>query len=151
MAPNGYGKSTLLKCIMGFLNYQGSIIKNFNYLAYCPERFIFPEFMKIGDFLNLIPLDFSKVRILLDKFNLNKEKYMHELSKGMRQKVLLIFTITRFADGYLFDEPLNGLDDQSIKVFVEEINELHKKGKLILISTHNPDRFKDLPIKLVNL
>ena len=150
-APNGFGKSTLIKCIVGITKYQGQIIINFDKFAYCPEKFSFPEFITIKELLALLPLDIHSAETLLEKFKIRMPLKVSELSKGMHQKILLTLIICRDVDAYFFDEPLNGLDDESIAIFVEALKELHKKGKLLLISTHNPQFFQALKCRIIVL
>ena len=83
--------------------------------------------------------------------NSGVDKKIKELSKGMKQKIILIQAIAKDVDAYFFDEPLNGLDDESINLFIDEINKLHQNGKFILISTHQFQRFNGLLNNIVKI
>ena len=48
------------------------------------------------------------------------------------------------SDLYIFDEPLNGLDDMSRELFLSDLHELKERGKTIIVCTHEPDFFKKL-------
>lgn len=148
---NGLGKSTLLQCLAGLIKYQGLVTTNFSELAYCPERFILPEYILVRDLFALIPLNQTLVSGLLTRFKVDPGLRMKALSKGMHQKILLTLTLAREVDAYLFDEPLNGLDDEAIQVFVDTINNLYLQGKMIIIATHNPSCFQSLNIKTIML
>ena len=69
----------------------------------------------------------------------------------MKQKIILIQAIAKDVDAYFFDEPLNGLDDESINLFIEEIDKMYQRGKFILISTHQFQRFQGLPNNIVKI
>ena len=86
VSPNGTGKSTLIKCILNLITYNGSITSNLLLYAYCPEKVQLPEFLKVKDFLNLFDVNFDKVKELLKKFKINEQLLFRNLSKGMNQK-----------------------------------------------------------------
>lgn len=151
LAPNGIGKSTLIKCICNFTKYSGKIEKNFEEDRLCPEKYNFPDYIRVKDIFAFLRLDYDYAMELLSRFKVNKDKFARELSKGMSQKIILTFIVSQDVDAYYFDEPLNGLDDESINIFVEEINRLQNNKKLVLISTHNPDYFSRLNPNIINL
>ena len=145
IGENGCGKSTLLKCINNFINYRGSI-KVIGNITYVPEKIILPSNIKVIDFLNLIisvkKSTYDNLGKLISKFNLEDHLYklVSELSYGTKQKLILIQALIENSDIYLFDEPLNGLDNNSIKAFLNEIYSLYELNKLILIVTHEESR-----------
>ena len=151
VSANGSGKSTLIKCILNLTKYEGQIISNCYKLSYCPDKINLPDFISIEYFLSLFNIDHKKACSLLEKFNLKKELKVNELSKGMHQKLLIIQCICKNADAYLFDEPLNGLDKNSEKIFLSEINELFKKNKLVIISSHQIEHYNDMKIQIHNM
>jgi ABC-2 type transport system ATP-binding protein len=75
------------------------------------------------------------------KFKLDKRKTLTKLSKGMHQKVLIIQSLIHDAKLYIFDEPLNGLDDYSQNIFFEIINNIKRNNKTLLITTHYPSLY----------
>ena len=60
-------------------------------------------------------------------------------SKGMKQKLLIICSLIHNPDILFFDEPLSGLDANSVMVFKEVMNTLAKEGKTIFYSSHIMD------------
>lgn len=155
---NGVGKSTLISCILEFIKYEGKITHNLNKVVYQPEKVILPDYIKLENYLTLIGMvhheDVSqKQKRLIEIFGLEKvlSKELITFSKGMCQKVLLIQTLMLSADAYIFDEPLSGLDPISQKHFVEEIERLHQKNKLIIIITHFIEQYDLKQIKIINL
>lgn len=148
---NGCGKSTLFKMILKLINYKGKITTNCQIKSYCPDKVILPEYIKVYDFLKLFDLDFKKVDYLIDKFQLDLNKQIKELSKGMRQKLLIIQCLCKDADLYLLDEPLSGLDQASIEILNKELNKLHNKKKMIIVISHSIFNFKNLNLNVVSL
>ena len=156
IGSNGSGKSTLLKCINNLVSYYGTIdIKGS--ISYMPESINLPDNLKVNDFLNLLigikNKTFNNLNYLIDAFKLNDHLYKNisKLSFGTKQKILLVITLLEDSDIYLFDEPLNGLDNESIKIYLDEIKKLNQKGKLIIIVTHEEDRIKLDNIKVIKL
>lgn len=143
---NGSGKSTLIKSVLHFVQYEGSITNDFLVIGYVPEKFFFPNYMSIYEFLISLGLIRCVEKIELDKriqyyltyFEI--EKYQHKrlnyLSKGMQQKVLIIQAFLHDAELYIFDEPLNGLDYVMQQKFIELIKLLKEQRKTIVITTH---------------
>jgi ABC-2 type transport system ATP-binding protein len=155
---NGIGKSTLISCILEFLKFKGVIVSNVEKVLYQPEKVILPDYIKLKDYLLLIGKIhksncIDKMNELIKLFGLEKviNKDLIKLSKGMRQKVLLIQTLMMEADAYFFDEPLSGLDPLSQQILVEEIIKLVSKDKLIIIVTHFIEQYRINNKKIVNL
>lgn len=140
---NGRGKTTLVKCIIGFIKYRGNI--NFKYtFSYMPERINYPKYVKLKTFLNLLCLinkhnKRNTISYYINLFNLKQHinKNINELSLGTLKKISLIKTLMEDTDVYIFDEPLNGLDRISINIFKDELCKLKESNKLVIIITHN--------------
>ena len=77
---------------------------------------------------------------LLDK----KDELGANLSKGMRQKVMVICGLLHKPEVMLFDEPFVGLDPKAIRELKDTIRELKKEGKSVLLSTHMLDSVQNL-------
>lgn len=133
---NGKGKSTLLKGILGIIEYKGSILHNLE-IAYMPEEMRIPHHLKVNSYLELmLPRNcyIEKNRLIqMFKMNEHKDKEIHELSKGMYLKTRLIYTLSLDKDMYILDEPFNGLDKESIHHLKKYIIESKKN---FIISTH---------------
>ena len=151
---NGTGKTTLILCILDFLKYKGVIRHNMKKLLFQPEKVVLPDYITVKTYLNII-LKYHKQNCLyaeelIKKFNMNDklEKDIITLSKGMKQKVLLIQTLMVESDCYIFDEPLSGLDPLSQEKFIDEIKKLFNNKKLVIIITHFPEHY-NLENKLI--
>lgn len=160
IGSNGSGKSTLIKCILGINKIDNGYvnIKTKN-IGYIPEKYYFPDFCTINKFLECIlelynmDNNYNLIEYYCNMFNLDKNKYLSKLSKGMMQKVLIIQSIIHNSDLFIFDEPLNGLDTKSQGLFFGIVNELKSKGKTIIITTHYPEFYNnkyDYRLKLNN-
>lgn len=155
---NGIGKSTLISCILEFLKFDGAITSNLEKIAYQPEKVVLPDYMKAKDYLVLIGKIYKqncekRINELIELFSLEEvlKKDIIKLSKGMRQKIVLIQTLMVEADAYFFDEPLSGLDPTSQEKFRKELEKLWRKDKLIIIVTHFIEQFLIENKKIINL
>ena len=160
VGTNGSGKSTLIKCILSINNLSSGKIKlNSKNIGYVPEKYYFPEFCTIEKFLlSILELyNLKENEKLIDYycnlFKINKKKKISKLSKGMQQKTLIIQSLIHNAELFIFDEPLNGLDPPSQKIFFDIIDELKHNSKTIIVTTHYPNFYMskfDYYIKIVD-
>jgi ABC-2 type transport system ATP-binding protein len=158
IGPNGAGKSTTVKILLGILQgYQGEVrvlgedissgsIIYKNKIGYVPETAEIYDSLSAQEYLTFIGalygLDFEttdqKALKLMSLFGIG-EAYSNRISsfsKGMKQKVLIIASLIHNPDIIFFDEPLSGLDANSVMVFKEIMTELSKQGKTIFYSSH---------------
>lgn len=151
---NGSGKTTLFRLILSFIKPDtGKITKAVKRIAYLPEHVKLPFFMKSYMYI-LLHAKMKKVDVdveLLHLFNIPLFRYVHELSKGNQQKLAIITTLIGQAELIILDEPLNGLDDQSIKNFLMYMTKLKSQGKTFIVSTHQPQWFKKLQTRMIQL
>jgi ABC-type multidrug transport system ATPase subunit len=144
---NGSGKSTLLKCILKHISYQGSTFCFDHQIGYIPEKALLPDFMTVKQFLTeLHRLKFKnqdRIDELLAHYNLDDRKnhIISSLSKGMRQKLLIIQALLGEPQLLLFDEPLNGLDEDTKNQFMNDIKHLLEYNCTIVITTHHPEQY----------
>ncbi len=150
LGPNGSGKTTLLKILSGMIaEFEGKVfidgreigIESKADVAYLPDVDFFPRgwnaeyaIKYYADFF--ADFDIGKARYLLDKLKIDTKKAFGKLSKGNREKVQLIFTLSRKAKIYLFDEPIAGVDPAAREFVFRLIIENCVPDSLILISTH---------------
>ena len=146
LGKNGSGKSTLLKSIAGLLKFDG-IIDNKDTTSYMSEYIELPKGILLIDLLQgiLSIEEYNEVFLqdLLVKLKLNDYllEYVSEFSKGMKCKVNLLLCLTINRDYYLLDEPLSGLDEESIKVL---INVIKQSKKSFVITSHIKGIFEDI-------
>ena len=161
LGPNGGGKSTIIKSIIGFLKYQGSVtvdgllnksIEAKRIMGYIPEiPSLYPN-LTVDEHMEFVAraykLDNYKEykEELLRRFELDdkKKKFGDELSKGMQQKLSICCGLLPKPKLILFDEPMIGLDPHAIKELKSMLLELKQQGASILVSTHMIDSIEEL-------
>ena len=154
VGSNGCGKTTLLKVILGYIKHGGFVENNFDDYSYIPDKINFPSFLKVGNYIKIIGytkgLDEETIKSKSDKllnlYNMNNaiNYKLNQLSKGMKQKVLLICGFLSDVDLYIFDEALSGLDKEMQKQFMNYIKKLKIEKKTIIYTTHYEKYFKGL-------
>jgi Cu-processing system ATP-binding protein len=153
IGPNGCGKTTLLKSILGMVVpekgdiqvLKKNIRNNWQYrshIGYMPQIGRYPDNMKIGQIIDMmkdIRNDNNKYdEELLDAFELKQmfDKPMRTLSGGTRQKVSACLAFLFHPEILILDEPTSGLDPISAELLKEKIMKEKRNGKLILITSH---------------
>lgn len=161
IGPNGCGKTTLIKSILGMVIPDEGVIKvkgkaiarEFeyrNHIGYMPQIGRYPDNMTIGQVIEMV----KEVRKaghntddeLLHRFRLNDmfEKRMRTLSGGTTQKVSATLAFLFNPEILILDEPTAGLDPIAAEILKEKIIEEKKKGKLVLITSHLLSELEDL-------
>ena len=156
IGPNGAGKTTTLRSLAvilrptnGHVRIDGfdlseSPIEAKRRLAFMPDEPHLFEYLTVEEHLRLVARlytvdDFERrARALIDELELKgKEGALPgELSRGMRQKVVIACGLVRNATTLLFDEPLTGLDPLGIRRMRETIVSRARAGAAILLSSH---------------
>jgi Cu-processing system ATP-binding protein len=154
VGPNGSGKTTFLKCLLGLvipdsgeiqLN-ETSILGGWDYrrhLGYMPQIGRYPDNMRVGQLFEMIREIRSGTFNRLDEdlmkaFEVDKFAYktMRTLSGGTRQKVSACLTFLFDPAVLILDEPTAGLDPISAEILKEKILAEKAKGKLVLVTSH---------------
>lgn len=162
LGPNGCGKTTLIKSILGMvvpdkgsIEFNGRTINREwlyrSQVGYMPQIGRYPENMTIANVIEMmkdIRKD-SKVHLdedLIQSFDLGAlmNKKMHTLSGGTRQKVSACLAFLFNPDVLILDEPTAGLDPVSSEKLKDKILLEKEKGKLILITSHVLSELDDL-------
>ncbi len=153
LGPNGAGKTTMFRCILGLLNFDGSIkIEERNvrregrwvrdHIGYLPQHSAPYDDLSVEDnlkfYAGLKGIDGGRVSDVLKEIRLNRfrDRKARALSGGMKQRLML--GISQLSDPpiLILDEPTANLDVQGQLRFRQLLSELLGKGKCILVSTH---------------
>lgn len=155
IGTNGSGKTMLMRLLAGLIRpSEGEIIVNGHRVEYGKKLYFDmgviiekPEFFNdLTGMENLEMLAKLKGKIgkdeMIDAMNRvqldpNNEKKVKEYSLGMRQRLGIAQAIMEDPDVLILDEVTNALDEEGIKMVYEVLNEEKKKGKIIIISSHN--------------
>ena len=168
IGPNGCGKTTLIKAILGMvLPNDGDIIfngksikKDIQYrehIGYMPQIGRYPENMSIGQVLEMIKsirnsseaLDLD----LYDQFGIDKmlDKKMRTLSGGTTQKISATLAFLFKPQVLILDEPTAGLDPIAAEILKDKIIEAKNRGCLVLITSHLLSELEDIVSQIIFL
>ena len=157
VGENGVGKTSTIKSILKLIHHDGGVTKfegeeynNIfdieNKISYIPDEPIFYNNLTCLDNIKFIGRIFSndtdifneKYISLVKKFDFEKHlnKYPEELSKGNKQKLMIILGTLQKFRLMIADEPFTGLDPVQIKVLKEHFISIKNEGNSVMISTH---------------
>lgn len=171
IGPNGTGKSTTIKIILGMIEDYGGEVQLFgqnikhNGLDYKRRIGYVPEIADVYDNLT----GYEYLTFIGEMYGLSQEEAAHKsktlmelfgvgeayhsrissYSKGMRQKLLIISSLLHNPDILFLDEPINGLDANSVMIFKEILAQLAANGKTIFYSSHLMDVVEKISSRIV--
>jgi ABC-2 type transport system ATP-binding protein len=173
IGPNGAGKSTTVKLMLGIEDDYSGEIKIFGHdisdgnIEYKRKIGYVPEIAEVYDNLTgheyltfvceLYGLEFEladyKAKSLMDLFGVGEVYHSRiaSYSKGMRQKLLIISSLLHNPELLFFDEPINGLDANSVMIFKEIMTQLAAQGKTIFYSSHIMDVVEKISSRIILL
>lgn len=162
LGPNGAGKTTTLKILTGQLAADGGwakimgfdVGKDTNqlhaYIGVVPEETNLYERLTVKQnldlFCRLYGCSTEQTDYYLDQIGMTQDKntQVKKLSKGMKQKVLLIRALLHNPKILFLDEPTSGLDPASAETIHKILLELNSEGKTILLTSHNMEEVDKL-------
>jgi ABC-2 type transport system ATP-binding protein len=158
IGPNGAGKSTTIKIILGMIeDFTGEVEVlgeplqkgSSDYtrrIGYVPERSDMYDQLTPREYLSFIGTLYGmdkqeakeKAFHMLRLLNMEEvfDQRINSFSKGMRQKVLIISSLLHNPDILFWDEPLNGLDSNSVSIIKDMIRKLAANGKTFFFISH---------------
>ena len=156
IGPNGAGKTSTLKCMVGIQAPSAGTIRIAGHdivsdaieakrrLAFMPDEPQLFEYLTVREHLNLVARLYrvgdyaARVPRLLEELQLTgKEASLPgELSRGMKQKLVIACGLLHDPPVLLFDEPLTGLDPLGIRRMKETIVARARAGAAIVVSSH---------------
>lgn len=154
IGPNGAGKTTIIKLLMGIYKQdEGEVLINENkvyennyikeQIGYIPDDLYFFPMYSIKSMASFYKKIYSnwndtRYRSMLDKFELDENKKISRLSKGMQKQVAFILTLSTMPEVIILDEPIDGLDPLiRKKVWKYIVEDVAERAVSVLISSHN--------------
>jgi ABC-2 type transport system ATP-binding protein len=173
IGPNGAGKSTTVKIMLGLVEgYTGEVrifgrdirdgdISYKRRIGYVPELAEIYDTLTAREYLTFIgelyglpekDADYKAAK-LMRLFGLEDvyDSRIASYSKGMKQKVLLTSSLLHNPDILFLDEPLSGLDANSVMVVKEILSQLAAQGKTIFYSSHIMDVVEKISSRILLL
>ena len=163
IGPNGAGKSTLFASMLGLnTKYKGTIKffgqdikKSKGYLeeiGYVPQKPIFEKNFPatVNDIVRMglrKESDVGKIDEILQQLWIHElsKRRIGELSGGQQQRVFIAKALVNNPKLLILDEPVTGIDQQSIDLFYSILRELNSKQKItIMWSSHDLDAVNQL-------
>jgi ABC-2 type transport system ATP-binding protein len=153
LGPNGAGKTTTIRLLLGLIratagraelfgiDAQADPVEAHRRVAYVPgEAMLWPS-LTGAETLHLLgrvqgTVDTAYRDELIHRFALDPSKKVRALSKGNRQKLILIAALMSRADLLLLDEPTSGLDPLMERAFRACVDEAHDRGQTVFLSSH---------------
>ncbi len=156
VGPNGAGKTTTLRCLAGILPPTAGRIAVAGYdletqpiearrrLAFVPDEPRLFENLTVADHMKVIGRIYGvadapeRSRQLLAAMELadRPDAFPAELSRGMKQKLMIALALLHRPGALILDEPLTGLDPGAIRRMKRTIVEQARAGAAVLVSSH---------------
>ncbi|MFI3252214.1 MAG: ABC transporter ATP-binding protein [bacterium] len=164
LGPNGVGKTTLLKCVLTFLEYQGEVLidnvsikeieqkKLWEMVSYVPQArevnvsYLVEEMILMGRGIGLslfqMPTehDYKVVDDIMKELQIEflKGKYCNQISGGELQMVLVARALVSTPKILILDEPETNLDSFNQMKVLEAISKCAQEGIICIFNTHYP-------------
>ncbi|MCI5885881.1 MAG: ABC transporter ATP-binding protein [Clostridiales bacterium] len=150
LGPNGSGKTTLIKLANGLIQpTAGEILiggmkpspSTKSLVSYLPDRTYFADWMKVRDVFDMFEgfySDFNRAKAdsMAHSMGIMQDDKIKTMSKGTKEKVQLILTMSRNAMLYLLDEPIAGVDPAARDFILTTIINNYNPDGTVIISTH---------------
>ena len=150
LGPNGSGKTTLIKLINGLLTPDAGTIsicgmapgsETKALVAYLPDNIYLNTWMTVQQIVDFFADFYADFRAdlaleMMNRLGISPKKKLKTLSKGNKEKVCLILTMSRNAKLYVLDEPIAGVDPAARDYVISTIVGNYNPDATVLISTH---------------
>jgi ABC-2 type transport system ATP-binding protein len=157
IGPNGAGKTTTMKMLMGILRPsmgRASVLgidvfseplRVKQRVGYVPDSHQIDRWMRVGEAVGFCRSVYASwnnqtCQQMLDLFELDPNKKVKHLSKGMLVKLSLVLAISHDPEVLLLDEPMSGLDPLAREEFLDGVlRTICERGQTVVFSTHSLD------------
>jgi len=161
LGPNGAGKTTLFRLLMGILKASEGWLRIDGHdcfdervtvmrlIGFLPDEPVFYSYLSGREILELsaamhgldVPAAMDRLTPTIARLRLAEDidNYAEDYSRGMKKKLGLLLAMLHEPKLLVLDEPTNGLDVESTRLFYELITETAASGTTVLFSTHLMD------------
>ena len=158
LGPNGAGKSTIIKSVVGIQPITSGRIEVCGYdmgtqpieakrnLGFVPDHYALYEKLTGREYINYIADLYNvpkndrdeRIESMVTRFELNHsfDNQIKTYSHGMKQKIAIMAALVHNPKIWILDEPLTGLDPNSIFQVKECMKEHVQKGNIVFFSSH---------------
>jgi ABC-2 type transport system ATP-binding protein len=156
VGPNGAGKTTTLRCVAGIIppsagtvriggfDLQAAPVEAKRRLAFVPDEPRLFDYLTARDHLRITARLYGvadgaeRAEQLLDELELGdrKDAFPSELSRGMKQKLMVAMALLHRPEALLLDEPLTGLDPAAMRRMKDRIRASAASGVAVILSSH---------------
>lgn len=153
IGPNGAGKSTTIRVLLGLLKASDGSAAIFGHdvwrehvacmklVGYLPSEVNFYANQTVADVLRLAAQMHrtdcrQQAAYLCEQLQLDTSRKVSELSFGNRKKVGIVVAMQHCPRLLILDEPISGLDPLMQQTFFQLLDQYHKQGTTILMSSH---------------
>ena len=154
IGPNGSGKTTMIKCLLGLVHTTTGTIhvngervgpdpKYRHHVGHMPQISRFPNELKIGQLIDLMDDIRGKEKgrargPLVHDLGVDAmmDKRLGTLSGGQRQKVSAVLAFRYAPKVLVLDEPTAGLDPLSSEILLTAVRDIKRTGCTVLITSH---------------
>src|SRR5436309_2809003 len=164
LGPNGSGKTTTIKLLLGLLfptdgdalvfGKPASDVRKNERIGYLPEESYLYRFLNAEETLDFYGRLFDlapavrrqRAAELIRKVGLERDRKrtLREYSKGMRQRIGLAQALINDPDLVILDEPTSGLDPLGARWMKDLIKELRHQGKTVIMCSHRLEDVQDV-------
>jgi ABC-2 type transport system ATP-binding protein len=164
LGPNGSGKTTTIKLLLGLLfptegeafvfGQPAADVRKNEKIGYLPEESYLYRFLNAEETLDFYGRLFdltpakrnSRAAELIEKVGLknDRKRVLREYSKGMRQRIGLAQALINDPDLVILDEPTSGLDPSGARWMKDVISDLRSSGKTVIMCSHRLEDVQDI-------
>ena len=158
MGRNGAGKSSLIKSLLGVIDFEGKIKKSAQKIGYIPQDandLLYHQSVAFEcqqtDRDNNLPngTTFKLLNQLTP--NIKESSHPRDLSEGQRLALVLAIVLAPNPDLLILDEPTRGLDYSAKELLIKQLIARSESGAAVLIATHDVELVAELATRIVIL
>jgi ABC-2 type transport system ATP-binding protein len=156
VGPNGAGKTTTLRCMTGIIPPTAGRVRIAGFdlleqpleakrrLAFVPDEPRLFDYLTAWDHLTITARLYNvsdgaaRAQLLLEELELadRRDAFPSELSRGMKQKLMVAMALLHEPEALLLDEPLTGLDPAAMRRMKTRIADTARSGTAVILSSH---------------